>query len=186
LHSAHCARNLQKCKHCGDMVPRKLMDEHYDENHAPVRFQISSFSQLQSLMNCSLCKCTVERELWDLHTGIQCPQRMLACQYCEFELPALDLFEHQDVCGNRTEYCQTCRKYIRLREWIGHELQFHMSSNASAELSSGRAPAAAEQPVPMPARPAAHGSQRKHLLLTIAIAGFAVLIGSILYQRKGQ
>jgi hypothetical protein len=38
LHSAHCARNLQKCEHCGDMVARKLMDEHYDENHAPVYF----------------------------------------------------------------------------------------------------------------------------------------------------
>ncbi|GJN33310.1 hypothetical protein PR202_gb21896 [Eleusine coracana subsp. coracana] len=83
LHSVHCARNLQKCEHCGDMVPRKLMDEHYGENHAPV--------------NCSLCKSSIERELWDLHSGIQCPQRMLACQYCEFELPAVDLFEHQ-VC----------------------------------------------------------------------------------------
>jgi len=72
------------------MVPRKLMDEHYDESHAP--------------MNCSLCKCTIERELWDLHTSIQCPQRMLACQYCQFELPAVDLLEHQDVCGNRTEF----------------------------------------------------------------------------------
>uniref|UniRef100_K4A0C9 TRAF-type domain-containing protein n=2 Tax=Setaria italica TaxID=4555 RepID=K4A0C9_SETIT len=162
LHSVHCARNLQKCEHCGDMVPRKLMDEHYNENHAP--------------MNCSLCKCTVERGLWDLHTGIQCPQRMLACQYCEFELPVIDLLEHQDVCGNRTEYCETCRKYIRLREWIGHELQFHTGSN-----SSDGASAAAE---PKPARPAAHGSHRKQLLLTIAIAGFAVLIGSILYQRK--
>ncbi|KAL5678342.1 hypothetical protein ACJX0J_014473, partial [Zea mays] len=121
LHSAHCARNLQKCEHCGDMVARKLMDEHYDENHAP--------------MNCSLCKHTVERELWDLHTGIQCPQRMLACQYCQFELPAVDLFEHQDLCGNRTEYCQSCRKYIRLREWIGHELQFHTILNAASELS---------------------------------------------------
>jgi len=172
LHSAHCARNLQKCEHCGDMVPRKLMDEHYDESHAP--------------MNCSLCKCTIERELWDLHTSIQCPQRMLACQYCQFELPAVDLLEHQDVCGNRTEYCQPCRKYIRLREWIGHELQFHTSSNTAAELSSDGAPEAAEHPLPKPARPAAHGSHRKHLLLTIAIAGLAVLIGSILYQRKGQ
>ncbi|GJN10807.1 hypothetical protein PR202_ga28934 [Eleusine coracana subsp. coracana] len=103
------------------MVPRKLIDEHYGENHAPV--------------NCSLCKSSIERELWDLHTGIQCPQRMLACQYCEFELPAVDLFEHQDVCGSRTEFCQECRKYIRLREWIGHEIQFHSNSSADAELS---------------------------------------------------
>lgn len=49
LHSAHCARNLQKCEHCGDMVPRKLMDEHYDENHAPVIFQTPSFSQIHCL-----------------------------------------------------------------------------------------------------------------------------------------
>jgi len=51
---------------------------------------------------------------------------------------------------------------------------------------SDGAPEAAEHPLPKPARPAAHGSHRKHLLLTIAIAGLAVLIGSILYQRKGQ
>ena len=49
LHSAHCARNLQKCEHCGDMVPRKLMDEHYDENHDPVSFQTPSFSQIHCL-----------------------------------------------------------------------------------------------------------------------------------------
>lgn len=41
LHSVHCARNLQKCQHCGEMVPRKLMDEHYDESHAPVGLQPS-------------------------------------------------------------------------------------------------------------------------------------------------
>ncbi|ONM60317.1 NADPH-dependent thioredoxin reductase 3 [Zea mays] len=35
LHSAHYARNLQKCEHCGNIVPRKLVDQHYDENHAP-------------------------------------------------------------------------------------------------------------------------------------------------------
>uniref|UniRef100_A0A0E0EFJ0 TRAF-type domain-containing protein n=1 Tax=Oryza meridionalis TaxID=40149 RepID=A0A0E0EFJ0_9ORYZ len=98
LHSAHCARNLQKCEHCGYMVPKKLMDEHYDENHAP--------------MICSLCQKTVQRELWDLHKGLQCPQRMLACQYCDFELPAADIYEHQNIvslagsmsdCGNRLD-----------------------------------------------------------------------------------
>ncbi|KAL6593814.1 hypothetical protein ACP70R_012353 [Stipagrostis hirtigluma subsp. patula] len=121
LHSVHCARNLRKCEHCGEMVPRKLMDEHYNESHAPI--------------NCSLCKETIERESWDLHKSERCPQRIVACEYCEFELPAVDLHEHQDVCGNRTEYCQTCRKYIRLREWIGHEIQCHINSNSSAETS---------------------------------------------------
>lgn len=36
LHTAHCARNLEKCKVCGDMVPRKHAEEHYYNTHAPV------------------------------------------------------------------------------------------------------------------------------------------------------
>jgi len=163
LHSAHCARNLQKCERCGDMVPRKHMDEHYDENHAPV--------------NCSLCKQIVEHELWDLHKRMQCPQRILVCQYCEFELPAVDIFEHQDVCGNRTEYCQPCKKYIRLREWIGHEILLHGKTNFNEESSSENEEGA-QQCEP------ARGLKHKQLLLTIAIAGVAVLVGSILLHKK--
>ncbi|XP_066349169.1 uncharacterized protein [Miscanthus floridulus] len=174
LHSVHCARNLQKCQHCGEMIPRKLMDEHYDENHAPI--------------NCSLCKETIERESWDLHKGEKCPQRIVACEYCEFELPAVDLHEHQDVCGNRTELCQTCRKYIRLRELIGHETHCHTNSNGSADTSSARAIPERELRPPPPVRPArparpAHASPHKRLLFTIAVTGIAVMIGSILFQR---
>ncbi|MFS7974767.1 putative Zinc finger, RING/FYVE/PHD-type [Helianthus anomalus] len=36
LHYAHCSRNLEKCKICGDMVPRKHAEEHYESTHAPV------------------------------------------------------------------------------------------------------------------------------------------------------
>nr|ACG34990.1 TRAF type zinc finger domain containing 1 [Zea mays] len=174
LHSVHCARNLQKCQHCGEMIPRKLMDEHYDANHAPI--------------SCSLCKETIERVRWDLHKGEKCPQRIVACEYCEFELPAVDLHEHQDVCGNRTELCQTCRKYIRLREWIGHEIQCHTSSNGSADTSSARAIPERELRPPPPVRPArparpAHASPHKRLLFTIAVTGIAVMVGSILFQR---
>ncbi|CAD6203672.1 unnamed protein product [Miscanthus lutarioriparius] len=172
LHSVHCARNLQKCQHCCEMIPRKLMDEHYDENHAPI--------------NCSLCKETIERESWDLHKGEKCPQRIVACEYCEFELPAVDLHEHQDVCGNRTELCQTCRKYIRLREWIGHETQCHTNSNGSADTSRAIPERVLRPPPPVRlARPArlAHASPHKRLLFTIAVTGIAVMIGSILFQR---
>ncbi|PNT74640.1 XIAP-associated factor 1 isoform X3 [Brachypodium distachyon] len=167
LHSAHCARNLQKCEHCGDMVPRKHMEEHYDEKHA--------------LVNCSGCKETIEHELWDLHKRIQCPQSMLTCQYCKFELPAIDIFEHQDVCGNRTEYCQPCKKDIRLREWIGHEILLHAKTNVAAESSSARTMLEKEERAPVEQQE----QQRNQLLLTIAITVIAVLIGSILFQKKG-
>ncbi|CAM0873246.1 unnamed protein product [Alopecurus aequalis] len=170
LHSVHCARNLQKCEHCGEMVARKLMEEHYDEYHAPV--------------NCSLCKETLQREILDLHKSEQCTQRMVACTYCEYELPAVDLHEHQDVCGNRTELCQTCKKYVRLREWIGHEMQCHVNSNGSAQSSRTIPEREVRPPPPVrPARPV-HGAQHKRLLFTIAATGIAVMIGSILFQRE--
>jgi len=36
LHYAHCSRKLEKCKVCGDMVPRKNAEDHYLRTHAPV------------------------------------------------------------------------------------------------------------------------------------------------------
>ncbi|KAF7042899.1 hypothetical protein CFC21_052381 [Triticum aestivum] len=172
LHSVHCARNLQKCEHCGEMVPRKLMEEHYNENHAPV--------------NCSLCKETLRPEILDLHKSEQCTQRMVACAYCEYELPAIDIHEHQDVCGNRTEFCQTCKKYIRLREWIGHEMQCHVSSNGSEESSSARTFPEREVRPPLPVRPAraVPAAQHRRLLFTVAVTGIAVMVGSILFQKE--
>lgn len=99
----------------------------------------------------------------DLHTGVQCPQRMLECQYCQFELPAVDLFEHQvwiyltwyvlfkklilgtllsvlirvvcyRMCVEIEQNIVKVAGSIRLREWIGHELQFHTILNAASQL----------------------------------------------------
>ncbi|KAL6317741.1 hypothetical protein AAG906_030495 [Vitis piasezkii] len=107
LHYAHCSRNLERCKHCGDMVPKKHAEEHYLNTHAAV--------------SCSLCSETMEREILAVHKGENCPQRIVTCEFCEFPLPAIDLSEHQEVCGNRTELCHLCRRYVRLRERNGHE-----------------------------------------------------------------
>ncbi|KAH0680262.1 hypothetical protein KY290_022450 [Solanum tuberosum] len=83
LHFAHCSRNLEKCKICEDMVPRKFAEEHFLSTHAPVA--------------CSLCSETMEREILAVHRGENCPKRIVTCEYCEFPLPAIDLFEHQYV-----------------------------------------------------------------------------------------
>jgi len=34
MHSLHCHRNLEKCRFCGDAVPRSDMQEHHAEQHA--------------------------------------------------------------------------------------------------------------------------------------------------------
>ncbi|XP_077234077.1 TRAF-type zinc finger-like protein [Tasmannia lanceolata] len=167
LHSAHCFRNLEKCTICGDMVPKKHAEEHYTNTHAPVA--------------CSLCSETIERDGLALHKGEQCPQRIATCEYCEFPLPAVDLFQHQEVCGNRTDFCDQCNRYVRRRERNDHDIQFHSSSDGIAESSRDRTAPEREQ---VPPRRHARDLSQRRILFTIAITGIAVLIGSIFFQRK--
>ncbi|KAL7245509.1 hypothetical protein ACSBR2_000778 [Camellia fascicularis] len=170
LHYAHCSRNLEKCKVCGDMVARKYAEEHFLSTHA--------------LVSCSLCSETMEREILPVHKGENCPQRIVTCEYCEFPLPAIHLFEHQEVCGNRTELCHLCNRYIRLREKIAHESRCNGVPDVTAE--SSRATRAAERERGAQRRPPPHEFSRRRLLFTIAITGIAVLLGSLFFQRKTE
>ncbi|KAH0989064.1 hypothetical protein GBA52_000547 [Prunus armeniaca] len=169
LHSAHCFRNLEKCKVCGDMVPKKYAKEHYSDTHAPVA--------------CSLCSETMEREILAVHKGENCPQRIVTCEFCEFPLPAIDLAEHQEVCGNRTELCHLCNKYIRLRERYNHEIS--CTGVPDNTVSSSRDARAAERGQG-PQRRQPNEFSRKRLIFTIALTGIAVLLGSLFFGRKTE
>ncbi|XP_042486963.1 XIAP-associated factor 1 [Macadamia integrifolia] len=171
LHYAHCFRNLQRCKVCGDMVPKKHAEEHYLNTHAPVP--------------CSLCSETVDREILAVHRGENCPQRIVTCEYCEFPLPAVDLFKHQEVCGNRTELCHHCRRYIRLREGHDHESRCPGSPDIAAGPSRDTSPSAPEREQGAHRR-LPQDISRRRLLFTIAITGIAVLLGSFFFQRKAE
>jgi len=168
LHYAHCSRNLERCKICGDMVPKKHAEEHFLSTHAPV--------------SCSLCNETMERESLAKHKGEICPQRIATCDYCEFPLPAIDLFEHQELCGNRTELCHLCSRYIRLRERNDHETRCNGVPNITAEPSRDTREAERERG----ARRQPQEFSRKRLVVSIAITGIAVLLGSLFFQRKTE
>ncbi|CAN7040042.1 unnamed protein product [Brassica oleracea var. botrytis] len=170
LHRVHCARNLEKCKICGDMVPKKHAEEHFLNTHAPVP--------------CSMCKETIDREVFNSHTEEICPKRMVTCEFCEFPLPAVDLAEHQEVCGNRTQLCYQCNSYVRLRETYNHETKCPGSVLNNVE-SSRRIPRAAEGDG-NGRRRRDNGVSNKRLFFTIAITGIAVLIGSLFFQRKPE
>ncbi|KAJ8541274.1 hypothetical protein K7X08_002090 [Anisodus acutangulus] len=167
LHFAHCSRNLEKCKICEDMVPKKFAEEHFLSTHAPVA--------------CSLCSETMQREILAVHKGENCPKRIVTCDYCEFPLPAIDLFDHQEVCGNRTELCHLCSRYIRLRERDVHESRCNGIISNVAE-SSRNTHAAERDRGPPRGQPQEFSNKR--LLFTIAITGISVLLGSLLFQRK--
>ncbi|KAI4337575.1 hypothetical protein L6164_015973 [Bauhinia variegata] len=169
LHYAHCSRNLEKCKVCGDMVPKKYVEKHYLNTHAPVA--------------CSLCSETMERDILDIHKGENCPQRIVTCEFCEFPLPAIDLAEHQEVCGNRTELCHLCNRYVRLRERYNHEARCNGVPDNT--VTSSRDVRAAERDEG-PRRRQRNDYSRRRLLLSIAITGIAVLLGSLFFQKKAE
>ncbi|KAK8968881.1 hypothetical protein KSP40_PGU021257 [Platanthera guangdongensis] len=161
-------------------------------------------------IDCSLCSETIEREYWSLHQGEKCPKRIVTCDFCDFPLPATDLLEHQEVCGNRTELCHICNKYIRLRELNQHEFYCEAYSKVIAESSVSRNEAVVERDEGARRRQtnslseeAVHrrnasdssgdGGHRRggrsppntRIIYTIAITGIAVLIGSFFLSRRG-
>ncbi|KAL6574162.1 hypothetical protein OROHE_001066 [Orobanche hederae] len=87
------------------------------------------------MVSCSLCTEIMDRDILDVHKGKNCRQRIATCEFCEFPLPASDLLEHQEVCGNRTELCNLCNKYIRLQESHNHEIRCTGFVNNNAESS---------------------------------------------------
>ncbi|XP_006366434.1 TRAF-type zinc finger domain-containing protein 1-like [Solanum tuberosum] len=168
LHVPHCSRKLEKCKLCGDMVPKKHADEHFLSTHAPV--------------SCSLCNETMEREVLAVHKGENCPQRLVACKYCEFPLPAIDLFMHQEACGDKTERCHLCSRYITLRERDVHESRCSGGTDTISESSSSTSPA--ERDHGAPRRKLRAVPKTRLLFTTLAITGIAVLVGTLIFQRK--
>ncbi|KAK4801366.1 hypothetical protein SAY86_021853 [Trapa natans] len=133
-------------------------------------------------VSCSLCSEMMERDILALHKGENCPQRIVMCEFCEFPLPAIDLAEHQEVCGNRTELCHLCNRYIRLRERYSHENRCSGMLDQSA--GSSRDTRAAEREDNRGAHHPPREFSRKHILFTIAVTGIAILLGSFYYHRK--
>ena len=47
---------------------------------------------------------------------------MKRCEYCELELPHVEMEAHEDYCGSRTECCPKCKRYIQIRDHDQHEI----------------------------------------------------------------
>lgn len=172
LHAVHCKRNLERCNICREMVAKSRAEEHYNDVHAPVR--------------CSQCDQSMERELLILHKNEKCPQRMVECSFCDFPVAAIDLDAHADHCGNRTEMCIPCGKYVRLRERFAHDLQYHdESENDSASSSRNNTPW--NQPANPDGRrnPSPGTASKRTLIATFAITGMAIIIGTFVLQKRG-
>ena len=49
-----------------------------------------------------------------------CSKLLLLCRYCEADIPASELSEHEGICGDREEKCPQCGEWLSVRDWPHH------------------------------------------------------------------
>ncbi|ENN75077.1 hypothetical protein YQE_08390, partial [Dendroctonus ponderosae] len=55
---------------------------------------------------------------------------LLACRYCELELPKLELEEHENYCGSRTDKCLDCGELVMFKNKQAHWESNHARSRS--------------------------------------------------------
>eukprot|EP00252_Welwitschia_mirabilis_P019941 TRINITY_DN4756_c0_g1_i2.p1 TRINITY_DN4756_c0_g1~~TRINITY_DN4756_c0_g1_i2.p1 ORF type:complete len:231 (-),score=33.06 TRINITY_DN4756_c0_g1_i2:136-828(-) len=192
LHIAYCVRNLERCNVCDKMIPKNSKEEHYQDTHAPV--------------SCTLCGETIERGQMSQHANEKCSHRLVPCLYCEYPVPRVDLESHVEFCGNRTEYCYHCDKYVRLCQMSTHVHDVNVDgSRASSssidqediidDASSGgrednREDKEDDNHDSNLDSGSSSGSHKclwgKGRILVAVVTGVAVILGSVLFQRRSS
>ena len=110
MHVAFCQRNVHRCDACGELVQRSEKDAHEAScGAAPVQCECGE----------SVTKATLER-----HKAEACLHRMVECEFCEVGFTCVELMDHSEYCGSRTENCAACLMLVQLRN-----MDRHISSN---------------------------------------------------------
>ena len=105
LHSIHCERFLTRCTICLELMPKSRLSEHVSEKHTKIP--------------CEYCLDALPKEAMEGHV-LRCEFRPQACRYCQAVFTMVYLVEHHELCGNRTEICTACSRYVPLKDFATH------------------------------------------------------------------
>ena len=127
MHSVHCQRFMKYCDYCDQSFSKNEWEEHIKTFHGEVC--------------CKDCGISIEKKHMEGHevsdvwqwrsSGFdakhltffqkeECRFRPQTCDYCNLSLPDCRFAEHENFCGSRTELCQLCNKYVKLRDLERH------------------------------------------------------------------
>lgn len=122
MHVAHCSRNLEICRDCGEPVHISLQKQHWEENHETVK--------------CKLCgKDVIKSKLQD-HIEDSCLEKLVECTTCGLEVPFTKLNDHELYCRSRTELCDQCHKYVMIKDLESHVCEdYRQTSNGDYEAN---------------------------------------------------
>lgn len=147
MHTAHCARNITLCQVCKEPIPKNHFEEHKKSCVAvkpkvkkaeppPTNLERSQYFQQRKIIEDKKIAERKERQIQKYEKFVDLGYSMksngetkkvnslIACKFCELELPKLELEEHENYCGTRTDKCLECGELVMFKY-----KQIHMDSN---------------------------------------------------------
>ncbi|CAD8107974.1 unnamed protein product [Paramecium sonneborni] len=102
LHEIYCIRNNIECKRCRQFYDKNDPQSHEEEFHKGTV--------------CEFCK-----EIFsDISKHTKCLKQPVQCIHCGLDQTKDQIFQHENICGSRTEKCDICKQYIMIRELVKH------------------------------------------------------------------
>lgn len=81
--------------------------------------------EFHSLRKCDQCEVSIEAFKLPEHKKTLCSKRKLICKFCHQPKMAMEMSDHENYCGSRTERCDRCPDWVQLREWDSHQNRYH-------------------------------------------------------------
>lgn len=104
-HTAFCRRNNMICDMCEQVIRATDRQSHFEEVHKGVTCVCGEGMELRFLAS---------------HKQQECLHRLRACKFCKLKKKLVDLPEHEDYCGSRTEKCPKCQRFVSIKDLAPH------------------------------------------------------------------
>jgi ubiquitin fusion degradation protein 1 len=104
-HSIPCSRLNWFCELCQVAVEKRSQQEHLTACH--------------TLFFCD-CGTELETRFLAAHKQNDCVLRDRNCSFCQLRMPHVELKAHESHCGSKTEKCDACGLFVKIRDMPGH------------------------------------------------------------------
>ncbi|CAF4550013.1 unnamed protein product [Rotaria sp. Silwood2] len=131
-HLMMCGNKTDQCPNCRQFVRRAIFAYHYENNCAnpdaptadsetnqntqnSTRSNQFNKSDDNELIPCEYCSQGISWRLYDNHTAqVNDGRRLISCSFCnEHFTSTKEMGDHLLMCGNKTDPCPNCKKFIR-------------------------------------------------------------------------
>ncbi|CAF3767031.1 unnamed protein product, partial [Rotaria sordida] len=137
-HLMMCGNKTDQCPNCRQFIRRAIFAYHYENNCAnpdaptrdnesnqkaqdTTRTQQFNDSNDNALIPCEYCNQGIQWDLYDNHTGQVDAERLISCSFCNEKFTSTkEMGDHLLMCGNKTDQCPHCKKFIRRAVFAYH------------------------------------------------------------------